>query len=150
MEPLDFKYDWPYPRGREYKLIFDVACEDFRLPPGLLARVAWQESRFREDIISGRKVSKAGATGIMQIVPRWHPNVDPLDVPAAIRYAAKYLAHLRDVFGTWELALAAYNWGPANLFKYRGQREKWPLETSNYSREILADAYEHLANRPTT
>lgn len=148
MEPLDFMYEWPYPRGREYKLLFDSSTNDFKLPAGLLARVAWQESRFREDIITGRKISKAGAAGIMQIVPRYHPAVDPLDVPAAIKYAAKYLAQLRDMFGTWELALAAYNWGPANLLRYRNYRDKWPLETSNYTSQILADCYEILANRP--
>lgn len=114
------------------------------LPKNLLVRVAYQESRFRPDIISGQTVSIAGAQGIMQIVPRWHPDVDPLDTTDAIYYAGNYLKGLRNQFGTWSKALAAYNWGPGNLKKaidYYG--ENWittaPKETKNYVSQITGD-----------
>lgn len=107
------------------------------IPSDMLVRLAWQESRFRRDIIEGRKVSSAGAVGIMQIVPKWHPNVNPLDPFASIDYAAGYLAQLYRQFGTWAEALAAYNWGPGNLRKYGLARA--PLETRNYYGQILAD-----------
>ena len=102
-------------------------------------RLAYQESRFRPDIISGQTVSSAGAVGIMQIVPRWHPEVNALDPAAAIAYAGKFLASLYRQFGTWELALQAYNWGPGNLKKYLAQGGTLPVETANYSGQILTD-----------
>lgn len=111
------------------------------IPALMLVRLAYQESRFRPDVINGQTVSSAGALGLMQIVPRWHPGVDPLDVPAAINYAADYLARLYRQFGSWELALQAYNWGPGNLQKFlRGELTSMPTETSNYSQQIIADA----------
>lgn len=149
-EPINIKFSWPYPRGIEYKHVFEASEYEYNIPFGLLARQAWQESRFREDIITGKKVSPANAQGIMQIVPKWHPNVDPLDPVASIRYAAKYDAHLYRLFGTWELALAAYNWGPGNISKYKDARDKWPTETKKYASEILSDAYEILAALPAS
>lgn len=107
------------------------------IPSDLLVRVAYQESRFRTDIITGAKVSSAGAVGLMQIVPRWHPDINPLDWRAAADYAGGYLAKLYRQFGSWALALAAYNWGPGNLSKYGLAAA--PQETKNYYSEILAD-----------
>jgi soluble lytic murein transglycosylase-like protein len=149
-EPIQLKYSWPYPRGIEFKHVFEAAEYEYNIPFGLLARQGWQESRFREDIITGKKVSAANAQGIMQIVPKWHPDVNPLDPLASIRYAAKFDAQLHKIFGTWELALAAYNWGPSNLMKHATDRSAWPIETVKYASEILSDAYEILASLPTS
>ncbi|WP_375170087.1 lytic transglycosylase domain-containing protein [Marinobacter sp.] len=109
------------------------------LPRDLLARLLYQESRFRQDIITGQVRSSAGAVGIAQIVPKWHPNVDPLNPVESIHYAARYLKQLRDQFGSWRLALAAYNWGPGNVSKYAAKPERWPTETKNYVTQILGD-----------
>jgi soluble lytic murein transglycosylase-like protein len=144
-EPIKHNFSWPYPRGIEYKLVFDEAELANKIPRGLLPRVAWQESRFKAGVISGQEVSNAGAVGIMQIVPKWHPHVNPFDPVASINYAASYLSELHKLFGTWELALAAYNWGPGNMMHYVYDHTKWPVETSTYTREILADAFEILA-----
>lgn len=116
------------------------AAEDaYDIPRDLLARVAYQESRFRDDVISGKTVSGAGAQGIMQIVPRWHPNVNPLDPYAAINYAAGFLASLKKQFGSWRLALAAYNWGAGNLSKNLNTPGTWPQETLDYVSQIVKD-----------
>lgn len=131
--------DWPYPRGREYQSAFEAAEQSNDIPPGLLARQAYQESHFRDDIISGATVSKAGAVGIMQIVPRWHPDVNAYDPLESINYAAHFLAGLHRQFGTWPLALAAYNWGPGNVAQHKNDVMSWPLETQNYVRQITAD-----------
>lgn len=129
----------PPAAAARFASIFASAASQYALPAGLLERVAWQESRFRDDIITGKTVSSAGAQGIMQIVPRWHPGVDPLDPAEAIPYAASYLRSLYRQFGTWRLALAAYNWGPGNISKYRDQPERWPAETIAYARDITRD-----------
>lgn len=107
------------------------------LPENLLVRVAYQESRFRDDIVNGETLSSAGAVGIMQIVPRWHPDVNPLDVGAAIDYAGRYLRQLYDRFGSWRMALAAYNWGQGNLS--RQGFESAPKETRDYVEQIAGD-----------
>jgi soluble lytic murein transglycosylase-like protein len=49
------------------------------------------------------------------------------------------MRQLRDQFGTWTLALAAYNWGPGNLSKARDPA-KWPSETRTYVDEITRNA----------
>lgn len=108
------------PNADKYLPTLNAAERRHGIPPDLLARMAYQESRFRDDIVSGRLSSPAGALGIMQIMPKWHPGVNPLDVPAAIDYAARYVKGLRNKLGSWKLAVAAYNAGPGNVQKYDG------------------------------
>lgn len=121
------------------------AAEDrYGIPRDLLVRLAWQESRFSVTAYN----QASGASGIMQIVPRWHPTVDPYNATAAIDYGARYLVDQWHRFGSWELALKAYNWGPGNVSKWlaSGRAEPAePAETENYSREILADVREQGA-----
>lgn len=109
------------------------------IPRDLLARLAYQESRFRDDIISGKVKSPAGAVGIMQLMPQFHPDVNPLDPYAAIAYAGQYLGALFRQFGSWKVALAAYNWGPGNVSRYLNQPAKWPQETMDYVAQITKD-----------
>jgi len=122
---------------------FAAAAEKYNLPAGLLEAVAYRESRFRPEIIDGRVRSSVGAVGIMQIMPRWHPELGEagaLDPKRAIPYAANYLNTLRKQFGTWPLALAAYNWGPGNLSKWQRDGGTWPAETRTYVDEITRNA----------
>lgn len=65
-------------------------------------------------------VSPAGAIGIAQIVPRFHPNVNPWDPLASLRYAAELMASHYRTFGRWDLALAAYNAGGGAVMQYGG------------------------------
>lgn len=102
----------------QYLPLLNSVEQRFGIPHDLLARLAYQESAFRDDIISGQTSSSAGALGIMQLVPRFHPGVDPLDVPAAVSYAGSYLRAQFDRFRSWPLALAAYNAGPAVVADY--------------------------------
>lgn len=109
------------------------------LPVDLLARLLWQECRYREDIITGRVKSAAGAMGIAQFMPATaaEMGIDPLDPFAAIDAAARYLASLYRRFGAWDLALAAYNWGQGNLAR-KGLGAA-PAETVRYYSQILSD-----------
>lgn len=117
------------------------------IPDGLLHRQLYQESHFRSDIIGetpdGNKViiptiSAANAQGIAQIVPRWHPNINPWDVRASIYYAASFMKRLYGKFGNWESALAAYNWGEGNISR-APLYDSWPPETQNYVTQITND-----------
>jgi len=129
---------WETPdNGKKYDVYFRQAELINNLPPGLLSRIAYQESRFREDIITGATKSSAGAVGLMQIVPKWHPDVNPLDPIASINYAGEYMARLYNRFGDWKTALAAYNWGQGNVA--RKGINRLPQETANYVRDISRD-----------
>lgn len=109
------------------------------IPRDLLARLLWQESRYRDDIITGRVRSPVGAVGIAQAMPataaEW--KFDPLDPFASIDFAGKYLAWLYKRHGTWTEALAAYNWGTGNVARKGLARA--PTETRNYYSQILGD-----------
>lgn len=105
------------------------------IPAGLLGALLQRESDFNPNAYN----ASSGAEGIAQIVPRWHPDAgDPYNPTTAIPYAAKYLRSLFDRFGDWQLALAAYNWGPTNLAN-KGL-ENAPAETRNYVAWISSKA----------
>src|ERR1700741_3485898 len=56
------KQGWtPHAAAAPYLGLIYAAEQRYSLPGGLLARVLYQESRFREDIITGATVSPAGA-----------------------------------------------------------------------------------------
>lgn len=123
---------------RLYRPAIEAAERAEGLPPGLLSRLLYQESRYRSDIVSGKTRSSAGAIGIAQFMPATalEMGVNPLDAFQSINGAARYLRRLYNNFGDWKLALAAYNFGWGNV-----QRGKvWPAETVAYVRDISADA----------
>lgn len=75
--------------------------------------------------------SPAGAIGIAQIVPKWHPGVDPRDPEASLAYAARYMAGLHKKYGNYQDALSVYNSGkPWAEGQHIG-------ETRNYVHSIL-------------
>lgn len=125
---------WVLPkRGQQFAQLFRFVERNYGLPRNLLARMAQQESSFNP-----KAVSSAGAQGLMQIIPRWHPGVDPFDTPAAIDYAGKFMLANYKKFGTWPLALAAYNWGPGNVARKKNFAD-WPTETQDYVAKISSD-----------
>ena len=131
---------WQIPAaGRRFAELFQRAEYTHGLPPHLLARMAQQESNY-----DPRVQSTAGAQGIMQITPRWHPDVDPFNVSASIDYAGALLRKHFERFGSWSKALAAYNAGPTRLQReVRAHRVNWlahmPAETQAYIATITND-----------
>ncbi len=136
----DLVTDWQR-RGEPYRVMIEAAAARHGVPGDLLMRVAYQESRFRDDIITGRTKSGAGAAGMFQFMPATarELGIDPLVPAQAADGAARYLASLRKMFGTWELALMAYNWGLGNVRKYLAGEKSPPTETRNYVAQIGAD-----------
>jgi soluble lytic murein transglycosylase-like protein len=122
------------PRARAYLSTFRAEESAFGIPAGLLSRVAYQESRF-----DPHAISPAGAIGLMQFLPATAAEfgIDARDPAQSIRGAAEYLSQLFRQFGSWTLALAAYNWGPGNLA--RKGFEAAPGETRDYVSSIAAD-----------
>lgn len=129
----------PPERAAPYLDAIATAERRYGLPQNLLARLLYQESRFREDIITGQLASPAGALGIAQFMPATadEAGINPLDPFQAIPAAARYLRQLYDRFGTWGGALAAYNWGQGNLA--RKGIERAPAETREYVSSIMED-----------
>lgn len=128
-------------KAEPYAGVIEAAAERYGVPGDILLRVAYQESRFRDDIISGATKSAAGALGMFQFMPATARDfgIDPLDWQQAADGAARYLRQLKNKFGTWELALAAYNWGQGNVTKYLAGTKTMPTETRNYIAQIGAD-----------
>jgi peptidoglycan DL-endopeptidase CwlO len=104
--------------GVPYADMFVRAGAKYGVSPKLLAAVAKVESGY-----DPKAVSKAGAQGLMQLMPATarglgvHNSFDPQQ---AINGAAKLLSgHLKE-FKSLPLVLAAYNAGGGNVHKYGG------------------------------
>ena len=134
----------------------------FKLPKGMLSTIAELESAFQPDIISGRRKSKKGAVGLMQLMPQtFGPDVGK-DTFSDIDTAAKELARLAKHYGgDYVLAAEAYNWGQGNLDHYlkgdvdpkTGRKYVLPQETINYAKRVAASpdiARTHTAAGATT
>ena len=100
----------------------DEAAREQGLPVLMLLALIDQESRFDPTAVGPR-----GSLGLMQVRPfvgrdvaqrsglPWHGPRTLFDPVANVRIGARYLAEQLRAFGSAELALAAYNMGPARL-----------------------------------
>ena len=61
--------------GPQWIPALNAAEVQYGLPTDLLARIAYQESHFRTDIITGATPSPAGALGLMQMMPQYFDSV---------------------------------------------------------------------------
>ncbi len=125
---------WREPALHEVHALLAEAARVHDLPPRLLHAVAERESRFRH-----RSRSRAGAIGIMQLMPATarQLGVDPYDPRQNVMGGGAYLAAMLDAFdGDVRLALAAYNAGPAAVRRFGGVPPY--AETQAYVRAILA------------
>ncbi len=115
-----------------YAELFSAAGARHGVPPALLSAVAEIESGFNPDA-----VSPAGARGLMQFMPQTAAGmgVDPSDPASSVDGAARLLRSHLDRFGSWELALAAYNAGPGAVTRHGGIPPF--TETQNYVRKVM-------------
>ena len=102
------------------------------VPEDLFLRLVHQESGFNSAARSNK-----GAIGLAQLMPATAAKlgVDPHDPFQNLEGGARYLAQQYKKFGSWRLALAAYNAGPAAVEKHKGVPPY--NETRNYVRVIL-------------
>lgn len=125
-EGFEGKYDGPY---------LDMARSAARrhnIPEDMFLKLVQQESGF-----NAKAVSPKGALGLAQLMPATAATlgVDPHDPYENLDGGARYLAEQYRTFGSWRLALAAYNAGPGAVKKHRGVP---PFkETRDYVRIIL-------------
>ena len=136
----------PPAAAKPYLTAIKAAEQKYGLPENLLARLLQQESRFRQDIITGKTKSPAGAVGIAQFMPNTAKQygVNSLDPFSSIDGAGRYLRDLYKRFGKWSDVLASYNWGQGNMSAFLStglgaKGQPMPKETKNYFSQILAD-----------
>ncbi len=118
----------------EYLKMADDAAALHGIPKDLFARLIQQESNWHQDAIS-----PAGAIGLAQLMPDTarRLGVDPLDPKSNLEGGARYLKQQYARFGSWKLAIAAYNAGPEAVDSY-DDVPPYP-ETVAYVRAILGE-----------
>ena len=140
--------------SRSSRYLFYIVEEvERRNMPMELALLPFIESAFNPEAFS-----RAKASGMWQFMPatgkdfKLTQNIfrdERRDVIQSTDAALDYLQRLYKMFGDWELALAAYNWGEGNVSKAikRNQAKKLPTdyaslkmpdETRNYVPKLLA------------
>jgi transglycosylase-like protein with SLT domain len=111
------------------------------LPISFFSNLIWQESRFMF-----RAVSRAGALGIAQFMPRTAAAVgltNPFDPLKALPASARLLGTLFQRFGNLGLTAAAYNAGETRVSNWLSNKSGLPQETRNYVLAITGLPVEH-------
>jgi hypothetical protein len=117
-----------------------AAAQEADIPVPFLARLIWQESRFRS-----REISPVGAQGMAQFMPATAAEEgldDPFDPLKAIPAAAGFLRKLHRQFGNLGLAAAAYNAGGGRIRQWLARRGALPQETRDYVRKVTGNTAE--------
>lgn len=115
-----------------YLAVARSAAQRHGIPVDLFLRLVDQESRWNPGAISVK-----GAVGLAQLMPdtAQQLGVDPTNPDANLDGGARYLRQQFDRFGSWRLALAAYNAGPEAV-EAHGDIPPY-AETQSYVRAIL-------------
>ncbi len=130
-------FNWsnePLPADLPFRESLASAAHAADLHPWLVAVVIQTESAF-----DPRAVSRAGAAGLMQLMPSAAADhgVDDVFNPAEnLRGGTEHLRAMLDRFKSISLALAAYNAGATTVERYDGIPPY--KETRNYVRKVLA------------
>lgn len=105
-------------RRDRYDTVIERAAGDFGVEAALVKAVIHAESLFDRTA-----VSRVGAQGLMQLMPRTARYLevsDPFDASANIHGGTRFLAYLQNKFSTLDQVLAAYNAGEGNVRRYGG------------------------------
>jgi len=117
----------------------EAAATANQLPFEFFARVIWQESRFRSDVVGPVTRSGQRAQGIAQFMPMTAAERllrDPFDPAEALPKSAKFLRDLHEQLGNLGLAAAAYNAGPTRVRDWLAGSRTLPSETQAYVRIV--------------
>lgn len=116
----------------EFLEVAKAAARKHNIPEDLFLRLVQQESGWNIGAVSPK-----GATGLAQLMPDTARllRVDINNPAENLDGGARYLRMMYDRFGSWRLALAAYNAGPMAVETHDGIP---PYdETQNYVKAIL-------------
>jgi soluble lytic murein transglycosylase-like protein len=129
----------PDPTRRALAPAFEAAAHESRIPATLVMALAWRESEWNENLVSG-----AGAVGIGQLLPPTsvfvaqqllhEPQLDPRRPVDNIRLTARYLRELIDTFhGDARLGVGAYLQGSTSV-----HNQGLTPQTTDYVNQITA------------
>ena len=101
----------------EYLALAQAAARRHGVPEDLFARLVQQESGWNAEAVSHK-----GARGLAQLMPATAQllGVDADEPTENLDGGARYLRMMYDRFGSWRLALAAYNAGPEAVSRHAG------------------------------
>ena len=119
--------------ARRFDGLIRTAAANAGVPAAIVKAVIHAESAFDTSA-----VSRAGAIGLMQLMPgtaRELGVLDPFRAEENVHGGARYLRHLHDRYGSWTYTLAAYNAGPTAVDRYQGIPPY--AETQQYVRRVL-------------
>lgn len=121
---------------------FRAICEQYAVPAGIVRNIIAMESG-GDPWAVGKNVDNTYDLGLMQLNSRYLPWfaekyndgnwIDAFDQAVAVRVAVRYLADLHAFFGSWELAIAAYNCGPSRAASGQISRK-----TREYVRRVIS------------
>lgn len=140
----------PTPTVKVGKQNISIPTGEEYAPPSLVKAVMQVESGGKQEAVSSK-----GARGLMQLMPATARDlgVDASNPKENVEGGSRYLAQQLEEFGSKELALAAYNWGPGNVkramakVRAEGKRPTWdnikqyvkvPKETREYVNKVLS------------
>lgn len=150
-------------RERAVLPLINAAAEEFDVPAAMILAVIRAESDFQADALS-----RAGAMGLMQLMPETfsflckeleepHAAQKITDPETNIRFGTYYLSYLFEKFGSWRVALAAYNAGEGRVGEWLSdpalsqggtlRRIPYP-ETAAYVKKALAYYVHYLEHYP--
>lgn len=81
---------------------------------------AFEQQLYVESRYDPNAFNRSGACGIAQIVPVYHPGVNCWDPYESMDYAAGLMEQYLEKFGSYRLALAAYQAGESSVVSARG------------------------------
>lgn len=110
--------------------------------PALALSIAKKESGFKHEL-----KSPYGAVGVFQLLPSTANRMgfNPYYLSENIKAGLTYYKMMYKMFGSTELALAAYNAGPGNVKKYGGTIPPYS-ETKRFVNIIMQDYHKQKLN----
>ena len=108
---------------------------EMNIDPALALSIAKKESGFKHELKSSH-----GAVGVFQLLPSTAKRIgyNPYYLNENIKAGLTYYKMMYKMFGSTELALAAYNAGPGNVKKYGGSIPPYS-ETKRFVNQIMLE-----------
>lgn len=129
----------------KYDLLIAKAADKYQVDSALVKAVIKAESNFNH-----QAVSRAGARGLMQLMPKtadYMQVADSFRPENNIEGGVRYLRYLLNLYrNNLPLALAAYNAGEGTVSRYNGQIPPY-RETQNYVQRVISFRDRYLTSR---
>jgi soluble lytic murein transglycosylase-like protein len=131
-------------RGERFHPLIVRVSREHNVDPALVKAIIMAESGYNP-----QAVSKEGAGGLMQLMPRTADSLgvqDIFDPEENVSGGVKYLKQLLNEFGEIKLALAAYNAGSRKVRSYNGVP---PIGATQVYIKKVIEYYQHYRKRFT-